>query len=87
LFAEHSVDALERALRRALDVYQDRAEWDTRVRRAMRRHFGWSHAVSRYLEVYRRALARVAAFAPKKTRHRAAPARRLPRLWRATTVA
>jgi starch synthase len=87
LFSDHSVEAFEQALRRALEVYRDPPEWETRIRRAMRRQFGWSRSVFQYGELYRRALARVAACPPKKASRRAAPARRLPRLWRATTVA
>jgi starch synthase len=87
LFADHSVDALERTLRRALEVYRDPPEWEARVRRAMRRQFGWPQSASRYLEVYRRALARVASLAPRKACRRLAPARREPRIWRATTLA
>lgn len=87
LFLDHSPEAFEQALRRALEVYRDRPEWEARVRHAMRRNFGWAHSVSRYFDLYRRALARVAACAPKKPCRRAAPPRRLPRLWQATTVA
>ncbi len=87
LFQDNSLDAFDQALRRALQVYQDRPEWETRVRRAMRRSFGWSRPASQYLELYRRALARVAAYAPQKTSRRAAAPRRLPRLTQATSVA
>lgn len=87
LFADHSVEGLEQALQRALAVYRDPPAWETRMREAMRREFGWSRSVSQYGELYRQALARVAGSASGKACHRAAPARRLPRLWRATTVA
>ena len=87
LFSEHTVEGLERALRRALEVYGAPSEWDARVRRAMTRQFGWSDSVAQYRELYHRALARTAALAPKKACRRAAPARCLPRLWRAPTVA
>jgi starch synthase len=87
LFADHSVEALERTLRRALEVYRDLPEWEARVRHAMRRQFGWPHSVARYLEVYRRVLARVPGCAPKNASRRVAAPRRAPRLRRATTVA
>jgi len=87
LFTDHSVEGLEQALHRALAVYQDPPEWETRIRRAMRREFSWSRSISQYGELYRQALARVAASASGKACHRAAPAWRLPRLWQATTVA
>lgn len=85
LFEDHSLEAFDQALRRALEIYQDRTEWETRVRRAMRRNFGWSRSVSEYLELYQRALARVAASAPGKACHRAA-APRLPRIKQAITL-
>jgi starch synthase len=78
LFEENSLDALDAGLRRALEVYRDPREWEGRVRRAMRRDFGWSRPVSRYLDLYRRTLDRAAACAPRRARRRATPARRLP---------
>ena len=80
LFEENSLDALDAGLRRALEVYRDPREWEGRVRRAMRRDFGWSRPVSRYLDLYRRTLDRAAACAPRRARRRATPARRLPRI-------
>ncbi len=86
LFGDNTPEALEGALRRALAVYQDRPEWETRVRRAMRRNFGWSVPASHYLEHYRRAFARVALCAPKKAGRAAATPRQLPRARQTTTV-
>lgn len=43
---------------RALDCYANSAEWSRMRRNAMARDFGWERSVERYLEVYRRALAR-----------------------------
>jgi starch synthase len=80
LFEENSIHAFDAGLRRALEVYPDRDEWDIRVRRAMRRDFSWTRSVSRYLDLYRRTLDRAAASSPRRpVRHRAA-SRRLPRV-------
>lgn len=79
LFEENSTDGFEGALRRALEVYRDPAEWQIRVRRAMRRDFGWGRAVSQYLDVYRRTLDRVEACSPGRFCRRVSP-RRLPRI-------
>ncbi len=86
LFEEHSLEAFDRALRRALEVYQDRAEWEPRVRRAMRRNFSWSRSAPEYFELYRRALARVSVSVPNKACRRAATSRRIPSVKQATTV-
>lgn len=84
LFEENSLDAFEGALRRALDVYRDPQEWETRVRRAMRRDFGWSRSVSQYLDLYRRTLDRVAVCVPKRPSRRGAVPRRIPQVAQAT---
>ncbi len=74
VFEENSLDAFEGALRRALEVYRNPPEWEIRVRRAMRRDFGWTRSVSQYLALYRRTLDRVAVSVPKRpSRHRAVP--------------
>lgn len=87
LFEENSLDAFAGALRRALDVYRDPPEWDARVRRAMRRDFGWTRSVSRYLDLYRRTLDQVAASVPKRACRRLATSQRLARIARATPSA
>ncbi len=58
VFDEFSSAGLERAIRRALDAFPDREEWEKKMNKAMRRNFGWVRSARRYLEVYRKALAR-----------------------------
>ena len=87
LFEENSLDAFDAGLRRALEVYRDPREWETRVRRAMRRDCSWTRSVTRYLDLYRQALDRAAAAAPKRPARRGAAPRRLPRIAHATPVA
>jgi starch synthase len=84
LFEDNALDAFAGALRYALDVYRDSREWEIRVRRAMRRDFGWTRSVSRYLDLYRRTLDRAAACVPKRPSRRGAAQRRLPRIALAT---
>jgi len=58
VFDEYSSAGLERAIRRALTLYEDREAWEEHMRKAMRRNFGWARSARRYLEVYEKALAR-----------------------------
>jgi starch synthase len=58
VFDEYSSAGLERAIRRALALYQDRESWEDHMRKAMRRNFGWARSAIRYLDVYQKALAR-----------------------------
>lgn len=59
LFDVYAPAALDRAIRRALGLYEEREAWERHVRQAMARDFSWSCSVPRYLDVYRRALARL----------------------------
>ena len=58
LFDEYTPVALDTAIQRALGLYEERGAWERHMRQAMTRDFSWSCSVPRYLEVYRRALAR-----------------------------
>ncbi len=58
LFDEYTPAALDQAIHRALGLYEERDAWERHMRQAMARDFSWSRSVPRYLEVYRRALAR-----------------------------
>lgn len=58
LFDDYTPAALDRAVRRALGLYEERDAWERHMRQAMARDFSWSCSVTRYLEVYQRALAR-----------------------------
>jgi len=57
LFAEYTSAALEQAVTRALDCYRDRTAWRKIMHQVMALAFGWEGSGSRYLDVYRRALA------------------------------
>jgi starch synthase len=59
LFDEYTPAALDRAIHRALGLYEERDAWERHMRQAMARDFSWSCSVPRYLEVYRRTLARL----------------------------
>jgi len=55
VFDEFSSGALEVALRRAFDLYPDRAAWQRHMHEAMGRDFSWERSAARYLDLYRRA--------------------------------
>jgi starch synthase len=57
LFDAYSPEALERAVERALKIYNQADEWQRLARRAMNRGFSWRHSTERYTQIYRRALA------------------------------
>src|SRR5213083_252830 len=57
LFTEYTSAALEQAVTRALDCYRDRTAWRKIMHQVMALAFGWEGSGSRYLDVYRRALA------------------------------
>jgi starch synthase len=61
LFTEYAPRALEQAVSRAVARYHERAAWRAMVRRAMEQPLSWEGSAARYLDVYRRALARRAA--------------------------
>jgi starch synthase len=60
-FDAYTSEAFAEAGFRALDCYADPARWQAMVRQGMARDFSWEQSVSRYLDVYRRALARASA--------------------------
>ncbi|CAL1238876.1 glycogen synthase GlgA [Candidatus Methylocalor cossyra] len=56
VFEEASASALERAILRALALYQDRASWRSLQRAGMGKDFSWQRSARCYLELYDRAL-------------------------------
>ncbi|MEO8449995.1 MAG: glycogen/starch synthase [Gemmatimonadota bacterium] len=58
LFHEYSPDALDRAARRAIEVYNQSDAWPRVMRAAMTRGAGWRRSGERYKETYRLAVAR-----------------------------
>ena len=57
LFDAFTPGAFDHAVGRALQRYNDTAAWRPRMHEAMGRDFGWESSASRYLQLYRRALA------------------------------
>jgi starch synthase len=60
-FEAYTSEAFAEASFRALDCFADPPRWQSMVRRGMAHDFSWERSVSRYVDVYRRALARSAA--------------------------
>jgi starch synthase len=60
-FDAYTPEAFADASLRALDCFADTARWQSVVRRGMAHDFSWERSVGRYLDVYRRALARTTA--------------------------
>ncbi|MEO5580712.1 MAG: glycogen/starch synthase [Gemmatimonadaceae bacterium] len=57
LFDAFTPGAFDQAIGRALHRYYDHQSWEPRMYEAMGRDFGWASSASRYLQLYRRALA------------------------------
>jgi starch synthase len=57
LFDPYSSDALLVATHRAMDQFAERPAWARMMAEAMNRDFSWDRSGSRYLDLYRRALA------------------------------
>ena len=60
-FDAYTPEAFADASLRALDCFADSVRWQSVVRRGMAHDFSWERSVGRYLDVYRRALARTTA--------------------------
>jgi len=58
VFDEYTPEALWDAMSRAIEAYQDRALWKKLMRRGMSCDYSWQNSVHKYLELYRKALAR-----------------------------
>jgi len=56
-FDAYTPRAFEEAGLRSLKWFADTARWQTLIRRGMARDFSWEGSVTKYLDVYRRALA------------------------------
>lgn len=53
LFEEYSSAAALAALKRALDVYADKAKWLTLVRNAMSCDYSWNSSAKKYVQIYK----------------------------------
>jgi starch synthase len=60
VFRDYDAAAFVACAIRTVRAFHDRAAWAAMVRAAMGRDFGWVRSADRYLDVYRRALARAA---------------------------
>jgi starch synthase len=58
VFEEYTPEALWTAMTRAMTAYQDRVLWKKLMRRGMSCDYSWQNSVQKYLELYKRALAR-----------------------------
>jgi len=52
-FGPYRADAMMRAVRDAVRIYQDSASWRTLMRNGMRQDFSWDRSAQRYLDLYR----------------------------------
>jgi starch synthase len=53
LFSETTPEAMEKALRRALSTYQNKALWQGYQIRGMQQDFSWPRSAEKYLQLYR----------------------------------
>ncbi|MDI6827526.1 MAG: glycogen synthase GlgA [Armatimonadota bacterium] len=51
-FSEYSPSALLGAIKQAVEVYKDKAEWDKLVRRALSSDYSWNTSAKKYVELY-----------------------------------
>jgi starch synthase len=58
VFDEYSPEALWEAMTRAMKAYEDRTLWKKLMRRGMSCDYSWQNSVHKYLELYKKALAR-----------------------------
>jgi len=63
LFYEYGSEPFWDAIKRAREVFAERAEWERLMKRAMARDFSWAQAAARYEELYGQLIARPAAAA------------------------
>ncbi len=52
LFYEYGSEPFWDAIKRAREVFSDKAEWERLTKRAITRDFSWAHAAERYEELY-----------------------------------
>lgn len=51
-FCEYSPTALLKAVKQAVEVYKDKAEWDKLVRRALSSDYSWNTSAQKYVKLY-----------------------------------
>jgi starch synthase len=57
VFDDFTPEALDRAMRRAVALYERKSEWYAVRQRAMQQPLGWDKAAAQYVALYRRLLA------------------------------
>ena len=57
VFQEYSAKAMLEAVRRALEVYQDKTVWTKLMKSAMRQDFSWQVAAKKYVALYKKLIA------------------------------
>ena len=60
LFDDYTASDFMRAAVRAVDHYNDQPAWQSMMREAMSRDFGWERSAAKYSQVYRRVVGAVA---------------------------
>jgi starch synthase len=55
-FREYTAPAMLAAVRAALDVYQNRAQWRQLMKNGMAQDFSWGRAVPKYEQIYQKVL-------------------------------
>jgi len=55
VFSKYSKDSFIRAIRKAINQYNDRDSWRQLVKRAMAKEYSWENSASEYLSIYREA--------------------------------
>ena len=55
-FEPYEGQALFQTIKRALTLYQDKANWQKLMKNAMKADFSWEKSAGNYIELYRRAL-------------------------------
>ena len=56
LFDEYSASALIDCLRRALEVFSNKAKWQRLMREGMKQDFSWTHSAQEYVKLYRKVM-------------------------------
>lgn len=55
-FYDYTSDAMLDAIKRAITVYRNKAEWDTLIKKCMKEDFSWERSAREYVELYKKAI-------------------------------
>lgn len=56
LFEDYTGEALLAAVKRALDLYDNKRSWNALVKRGMKQDFSWERSAQAYIELYKKAM-------------------------------